>query len=118
MINLSMENGAACVEVITPEGDQAELPDTGDMTLVEQIEDALCFAKAQATEGSTEAFAEGEPEWVTVEIYEDCFSCREHFNATGDTHSDCEDCGGKIEYIEHRRCKVVPTPNPPQTEGE
>lgn len=45
IISFCMENGAAWVEASRPDGEAAELPDSADQTLVEQINDALCVAK-------------------------------------------------------------------------
>lgn len=41
---LSMENGAACVELYRVDDGFLELPDSADKSLEEQIDDALCVA--------------------------------------------------------------------------
>lgn len=44
VLNLAMENGAAWVELIDDDGNCVDLPDAGDKSIDEQINDALCVA--------------------------------------------------------------------------
>lgn len=43
-LRLCMEKGAAWVTLHNPEGDCIELPDAGDKSLEQQVNDALCEA--------------------------------------------------------------------------
>lgn len=44
-LRLCMEKGAAWVTLHNPEGDGIELPDAGDKSLEQQVNDALCEAR-------------------------------------------------------------------------
>ena len=43
-IKLHMENGAAWVTLVNANDDDITLPDSADMTIIEQLNDALCVA--------------------------------------------------------------------------
>lgn len=49
-LQLCMERGAAWVELVNPEGDRVELPDTADESIEEQIREALGVARELAGE--------------------------------------------------------------------
>ena len=44
VISLHMENGAAWVTLVNANDDDITLPDSADMTIIEQLNDALCVA--------------------------------------------------------------------------
>ena len=44
VIKLHMENGAAWVSLVNANDDDITLPDSADMTIIEQLNDALCVA--------------------------------------------------------------------------
>lgn len=47
-LRLCMERGAAWVELVNPEGDAVDLPDAADLSIEEQIREALGVAQEQA----------------------------------------------------------------------
>lgn len=47
-LRLGMERGAAWVELVNPEGDTVDLPDSADLSIEEQVREALGVAQEQA----------------------------------------------------------------------
>lgn len=43
-MTLCMENGAAWVVLLDPDGEIVELPDAADTTIIKQLNEALCVA--------------------------------------------------------------------------